>query len=198
MPQHRSKAVRTPQANRPKVKKSKDRSQGQKASEDTNNAMSNAASVLHLDSFRGSDAEAETEVESPAPVSKSKSKATVIRPPREKKVAWVATAQNPHICCICGIPYSRRETLRAQHFAACVRSNGNPKGLAWDSDPTCWRQGSDGPSGRRSDGPWGINDLKGRHNDDGEGNDIDQENLQPGTDGVCCARELLASTAKIQ
>ena len=51
-------------------------------------------------------------------------------------------------CCLCGLRFTRRETLRYTHFNGCARRRGNPRGLPWDAHPSCWLRGAQGPSGR--------------------------------------------------
>ncbi len=55
------------------------------------------------------------------------------------------TPKNHYRCALCRGRYTRRNTVH-NHFPGCVRRNGNPDGLVWDSDPSCWRRGADGPS----------------------------------------------------
>ena len=54
------------------------------------------------------------------------------------------------VCGLCGLAFTRRETLRYTHFNGCARRRGNPRGLAWDAHPSCWMKGATGPSGRRT------------------------------------------------
>ena len=42
----------------------------------------------------------------------------------------------PFVCGLCGGRFTRRRTVK-DHFPRCAVKNGNPRGLAWDSDPSC-------------------------------------------------------------
>ena len=46
----------------------------------------------------------------------------------------------PFVCGLCGGRFTRRRTVKA-HFPRCTMKNGNPRGLAWDSDPSCNQTG---------------------------------------------------------
>ena len=51
-------------------------------------------------------------------------------------------------CYNCQETFSKRYTISSRHFVACVRDRGLPDGVFWDSDPSCWELGSNGPSGK--------------------------------------------------
>lgn len=51
-----------------------------------------------------------------------------------------------YICGLCGQGFSQRYTVYDSHFQSCVKRNGNPNKLPWDSHPSCQPQGL-GPKG---------------------------------------------------
>ena len=46
----------------------------------------------------------------------------------------------PFVCGLCGGRFTRRRTVKA-HFPRCAMKNGNPRGLGWNSDPSCDQTG---------------------------------------------------------
>ena len=61
----------------------------------------------------------------------------------------VSKSSNCFVCPICRRGFTRRETVKDPHFPSCVRRYGNPKGLRWDEDPSCWITRAEGPERRR-------------------------------------------------
>ena len=57
-----------------------------------------------------------------------------------------SVGQGKYKCILCNKGFSRRATVFDNHFALCVRKNGNPNRYAWDEDPSCWKR-NQGPSG---------------------------------------------------
>ncbi|KAL8764300.1 MAG: hypothetical protein Q9184_000005 [Pyrenodesmia sp. 2 TL-2023] len=53
----------------------------------------------------------------------------------------------PYICGLCGQGFTRRYTVYDTHFQSCVKRNGNPDELSWDSHPSCQPKGSLRPLG---------------------------------------------------
>ena len=72
-----------------------------------------------------------------------------------------------YICQLCGNGFTRRESVREPHFAACVKAHGNPYNTAWDAHPSCWLKRSKGPSGKQVPGAH-INVFKLEENEDVE------------------------------
>ena len=66
--------------------------------------------------------------------------------PRSKKSSKNA---GRFICPICRRGFTRKGTVKDPHFPSCVRRNGNPRGLRWDADPSCWTVGADVLGGRK-------------------------------------------------
>ena len=71
---------------------------------------------------------------------------------KERKQKRIRLGEGTHVCCLCHQRYSRRETIKDQHFALCARRHGNPENLPWDYHPSCWKRGKGGPEGSRASG----------------------------------------------
>lgn len=67
-----------------------------------------------------------------------------------------------YICALCSQGFTRKTTVKEPHFASCVKTNGNPNGVAWDDHPSCYskrRDGTRGPSGTVPAGLCSLSDI---------------------------------------
>lgn len=62
----------------------------------------------------------------------------------------------PYICALCNQGFTRKTTVKEPHFASCVKTNGNPNGVAWDDHPSCFSKRSDGSVGPSGTVPAGL------------------------------------------
>jgi len=62
-----------------------------------------------------------------------------------------------YICALCNQSFTRKTTVKEPHFASCVKTNGNPNGVAWDDHPSCYSKFPDGTRGPSGTVPAGLN-----------------------------------------